>query len=69
MYALIIVIAMLSPATSAVVPVGITSHVVGKFKTKEQCETAASQPMTGGPMADLGLTRGVYWYCVSAGTE
>ena len=69
MYALIIVIAMLSPATSAVVPVGITSHVVGKFKTKEQCETAASQPMTSGPMADLGLTRGAYWYCVSVGAE
>jgi hypothetical protein len=67
MYTLIIVIGMLSPATSAVVPVGLTSQAVGKFKTKEQCETAASQPIGGGTIADLGLTRGVYWYCVFAG--
>ena len=69
MYALIIVIGMLSPATSAVVPVGLTSQVVGKFKTKEQCEAAASQPISSGPTADIGLTRGVYWYCVFAGAE
>jgi hypothetical protein len=64
MYMLIVVIGMLSPATSATVPVGVTSQIVGKFKTKEQCEAAASQPYAGGTLADLGLTRGVYWFCV-----
>jgi hypothetical protein len=69
MYVLIVVIGMLSPATSAVVPVGVTSHIVGKFKTKEQCEAAAGQPFAEGTIADLGLTRGVYWYCIFAGAE
>ena len=32
MYALIIVIAVLSPAGGAVTPVGVTSQVLGKFK-------------------------------------
>ena len=64
MYTLIIVIGLLSPATSAVVPVGVTSQIVGKFKTKEQCQAAASQPFAEGIIADLGLTRGVYYYCI-----
>ena len=69
MYALIIVIGMLSPATSAVVPVGVTSQIVGKFKTKDDCESAASRPGAGGTISDLSLTRGVYWYCVYAGVR
>jgi hypothetical protein len=69
MYALIIVIGMLSPATSAVVPVGVTSQIVGKFKTMDQCEAAGNRPIAGGTIADLSLTRGVYWYCVYAGGE
>ena len=67
MYTLIVVIGMLSPATSAVVPVGLTSQAAGKFKTNGVSrETAAtSNPIGGGTIADLGLTRGaVYWYCV-----
>jgi hypothetical protein len=43
MYALIIVIAVLSPAGGAVTPVGVTSQVVGKFKNLDQCKAAASQ--------------------------
>jgi len=69
MYALIIVIGMLSPATSTVVPVGVTSQIVGKFKTTDECESAASRPGVGGTISDLSLTRGVYWYCVYAGGE
>lgn len=69
MYALIIVIAMLSPATAAVVPVGITSQTVGRFKDLEQCKVAASQPLVGDSISDLSLTRGVYWYCVYTGTN
>lgn len=69
MYALIIVIGMLSPATSSVVPVGVTSQIVGKFKTKDECESAASRPVAGGAISDLSLTRGLYWYCVYAGGE
>jgi hypothetical protein len=42
MYALIIVIAVLSPAGGAVTPVGVTSQVVGKFKNLDQCKAAAS---------------------------
>jgi hypothetical protein len=64
MYMLIIVIGMLSPATGAVVPVGITSQIVGKYASLEQCKTAALQPGADGPVVDLSLTRGVYWYCV-----
>jgi hypothetical protein len=58
MYALIIVIGMLSPATGSVVPVGVTSQIVGKFKNVDQCKTAASQPITGGTISDLSLSRG-----------
>ena len=43
MYALIIVIAVLSPATGAVTPVGVTSQIVGKFKNLDQCKAAASE--------------------------
>ena len=41
MYALIIVIAVLSPAGGAVTPVGVTSQVVGKFKNLDQCKAAS----------------------------
>jgi hypothetical protein len=48
MYALIIVIAVLSPAGGAVTPVGVTSQVLGKFKNLDQCITVAGQQGTGG---------------------
>jgi hypothetical protein len=69
MYALIIVIAVLSPATGAVTPVGATSQVVGKFKNLDQCREAASKETAGGAISDLSLSRGVYWYCTYAGTR
>jgi hypothetical protein len=69
MYALIIVIGMLSPATGAVVPVGVTSQVVGKFRTMDQCKAAGAQPIASGAISDLSLTRGVYWYCVYTGAR
>lgn len=69
MYTLIIVIGMLSPATSTVVPVGVTSQIVGSFKNLEQCKAAASEPGAGGTISDLGLTRGLYWHCVYAGAQ
>jgi hypothetical protein len=69
MYALIIVIAVLSPATGAVTPVGATSQVVGKFKSLDQCREAASKETAGGAISDLSLSRGVYWYCTYAGTR
>ena len=69
MYALIIVIGMLSPATGSVVPVGVTSQTVGKFRTLDQCKAAANQPGAGGTISDLSLTRGVYWYCVYTGAR
>ena len=46
MYALIIVIAVLSPAGGAVTPVGVTSQVVGKFKNLDQCKATASAAQT-----------------------
>jgi hypothetical protein len=67
MYTLIIVIAVLSPATGAVTPVGATSQLVGKFKSLDQCKEAASKPTAGGAISDLSLSRGVYWYCAYAG--
>ncbi len=66
MYSLIIVIGIISPAAT-VVPVGVTSQIVGKFKTLEQCKTAASQPGAGGTISELNLSRGVYWYCTYSG--
>jgi hypothetical protein len=63
MYVLIIVIGILSPATSSVVPVGVTSQIVGKFKNLDDCKAAAGRPLAGGIISDLSLTRGVYWYC------
>ena len=63
MYSLIIVIAMLSPATGTVTPVGVTSQTVGKFASLEQCKAAASKPSDSGTISDLSLSRGVYWYC------
>lgn len=69
MYALIIVIAILSPATATVTPVGVTSQIVGKFKTLNQCKAAASQPLSGGALSDLSLSKGVYWYCAYAGVK
>ncbi len=69
MYTLIVVIGMLSPATGSVVPVGVTSQSVGSFKNLEQCKAAAAEPSAGGTISDLSLTRGVYWYCVYAGTK
>jgi hypothetical protein len=58
MYALIIVIAVLSPAGGAVTPVGVTSQVVGKFKDLDQCKAATSQQSAGGAISDLSLSRG-----------
>ena len=69
MYSLIIVIGMLSPATGALVPVGVTSQIVGKFENLDQCKAAADQPFARGAISDLSLTRGVYWYCVYTGTK
>jgi hypothetical protein len=67
MYALIIGIAVLSPAGGAVTPVGVTSQVLGKFKNLDQCITVAGQQGTGGATSDLSLSRGIYWYCAYAG--
>ena len=72
MYALIIVIGMLSPGTSgAVTPLGITSQIVGRFKNLDECKAAANQPHAGGPVSDLSLstTWGVNWYCTYTGAN
>jgi len=67
MYALVTVIAILSPATGSVTPVGVTSQTVGSFRTLDQCKAAAMQPHGEGAISDLSLTRGVYRYCAFAG--
>ena len=69
MYALIIVIAVLSPAGGAVTPVGVTSQVLGKFKNLDQCKTTGSQQGAGGATSDLSLSRGIYWYCAYTGAR
>jgi hypothetical protein len=69
MYALIMVVGMLSPAGGAVVPVGVTSQTVGKFESLDQCKAAASQPFAAGALADLTLSQGLYWYCVYTGAK
>ena len=67
MYALIITIVILSPASGAVIPVGISSQIVGKFENLDQCKEAASKPDALGSTHDLGLSRGSYWQCVYGG--
>src|SRR5262249_3434390 len=67
MYSLIIVFAILSRATGAVVPVGVTSQILAKFKTLDQCKEAADKQGAGGATSDLSLSRGIYWYCAYAG--
>ena len=69
MYSLIIVIAMLSPATGTVTPVGVTSQTVCKFSNLEQCKAAAIKPLDSGTVSDLSLSRGVYWYCAYSGAK
>ena len=67
MYSLIIVFAILSPATGSVVPVGVTSQILAKFKTLDQCKSAANEQGASGATSDLSLSRGVYWYRAYAG--
>ena len=67
MYALIIIIAVLSPATGTVTPVGVTSQIIGKFKNLDECKAAASAQSASGAIANLSLTRGAYWHCAYAG--
>ena len=50
MYALIIVIAVLSPAGGAVTPVSVTSQVLGKFKNLDQCKAAGISKALVGPL-------------------
>jgi hypothetical protein len=69
MYTLIIVIAILSPATGTVTPVGVTSQIVGKFKNVDQCKAAANEPLSSGALSDLTLSKGVYWFCAYAGAK
>jgi hypothetical protein len=69
MYALIKIIAVLSPATGAVTPVGVTSQIVGKFKSLDQCKAAANAQTDGGAINDLSLSRGAYWFCAYVGTK
>ena len=70
MYALIIVIGVLSQGLAvAVMPIGVTSQIVGNFKNLDECKAAASQPHAAGPVADLTLstTWGRNWYCTYTG--
>ena len=68
MYALIIVIGVLSSGSS-VVPIGVTSQIVGKFKNLDECKAAAVQPHATAPAQDISplTTLGSRWYCVYAG--
>jgi hypothetical protein len=67
MYALIIVILMLSPTTS--LAAGVTSQIVGKFENLDQCKAAAETPYAGGAISDLSFSRGIYWYCLYTGPK
>jgi hypothetical protein len=69
MYALIVVIAVLAPATGTVTPVGVTSQIVGKFKNLDQCKAAAGEQSAGGTISDLSLSKGIYWHCAYAGAR
>jgi hypothetical protein len=57
MYSLIILFAILSQATGAVTPVGVTSQTLAKFKTLDQCKAAANEQSAGGAISDLSLSK------------
>jgi hypothetical protein len=65
MYTLIMIIGIVSGSGS---PVGVTSQTVGKFGNLEACKRAAEEPITGGTISELNLSRGIYWYCVYSGS-
>jgi hypothetical protein len=58
---------MMSPGSGSIVPVGVTSQIVGKFKNLDECKSAAVQPFAAGAIADASLSRSVYWYCAYTG--
>jgi len=68
MYVLIIVIGVLSQGAS-IVPVGVTSQIVGKFKNLDECKGAPPPPHAAGAVADITLvtTWGATWYCTYSG--
>ena len=65
MYALVIVIAVMS----STIPVGVTSQTVGHYENVDQCKEAASKPINAGATVDLNLSQGVYWHCVYVGSK
>src|SRR5262249_16458040 len=67
MYSLIIIFAILSPATGSVVPVGVSSQILAKFETLDQCKEAGNKQGAGGATSVLMFSRGIYWHCGYAG--
>jgi hypothetical protein len=70
MYTLIIVIGVLSQGAS-IMPIGVTSQIVGKFKNLDECQAAAKQPHAAGSVADITIvtTWGLNWYCTYSGAN
>ena len=64
MYTLLMVIGIVSSNGS---PLGVTSQIMGKFGNLDECKRAAEQPVVGGTISELNLSRGIYWYCVYSG--
>ena len=73
MYALIIVIGVLSSGSAAgsAVPIGVTSQIVGTFKNLDECKAAATQPHATAPAEDISPVTmlGSRWYCVYTGAK
>lgn len=71
MYTLIIVIGMLSSGVGSSAAPSVTSQIVGKFKSLDECKEAANKPHAGGPISELNLSIawGVYWYCQYTGAS
>ena len=63
MYSLVLIFALLSPATGSGQPVALISQNMGKFETMDECKAAANQPIAFGTVADLNLSNGFYWFC------
>jgi hypothetical protein len=73
MYALIIAIAMqTSGLGGGGASVGITSQVIGKFRSLDECKAVAAQPYAaGGSISEaiVATNSGLNWYCVPAGSN
>jgi hypothetical protein len=72
MYVLIIVIVMQATGLAGEGTVAVTSQLVGKFKSLDECKAVASQPHAWGRTVSdviVSANTGANWYCMPVGSN